>query len=151
MLKLFNNKNLYNILIISTFVIFLFSCFEKEMSDEDYIKINVRFAVTFEEGSYQKGLDMLNRKNYFEGLEQDVEEYVELQEEICDKYGYSLSDLQKKNEWVFSNYESAWIQRNIPILIGLATGIISSRRTKTPSADDEWEIFFLEHEKHLKK
>lgn len=151
MFTLFYNKNYLKILIVFIFTTILLSCFEKDMSDEDFIKINVRFAATFMGGSYQKGLEMLNRKNYLEGLEQDVEEYLELQEDICEKYGYSLSDLEKKNEWVFSNFESAWIQRNIPILLGIATGITSTRRVKTPSTDDEWEIFFLEHERFLKK
>lgn len=105
-----------------------------KMTDEDFIKIQVRFEtqLPFESST----------------LPSEIGDYADEQlnriKSLCKKYGYSIEDYAVKKRQVTMVFEKLWIQKNIQIICG-AQGI------SRVSSDDDWEEFFIEYEKYLSK
>ncbi|MCX7833065.1 MAG: hypothetical protein N2490_02505 [Ignavibacteria bacterium] len=80
------NSKLITIGIMILFLVSL-NCGGKKMSDEDFDKINQEVILE----SMKKGFE-----ESFNNPEKYDEKYYEILKEICEKYGYSVSDFEKK-------------------------------------------------------
>lgn len=124
------NKN--NIIIGLAFYMILFSscsrlgcdCGTKVMSNEDYIKIEVRTG----------GEIALYAAQHPVPSDPPLITNSRIKIEICKKYGYSEDDFEKKKMQILDDLSLQWIQRNCQIL--------SSQISPLPHNNEEWEKFF---------
>ena len=103
-----------------------------KMSDEDFIKIQVRFET-------QLPFETSNLPNEIADF---TMEQIKRLKELCKKYRYSIDDYSVKKRQINTVFEKLWIQKNIQIICG-GQGI------SQVSTDDDWEEFFIEYEKYL--
>jgi hypothetical protein len=102
------------------------------MTDEDFIKIQVRFETQLPFESSKLPNEIVDYSS----------EPINRLTPLCRKYGYSVEDYTLKKRQVTMVFEKLWIQKNIQIICG-AQGI------KRISSEEDWEKFFIEYEKHL--
>ncbi len=75
---------------------FFISCGEKKMSDEDFSKITQEVISEVMKGDFNKSIT--NPDDY-------LKVYQDVLEKVCEKYGYTVSDYEKKAEEIGKNLD----------------------------------------------
>lgn len=90
------NLKLLTIVTVAFFFLFsvLFGCGGKKMSDEDFQKITSEVISESMKSGFEQSIT--NPDEY-------SEKYNQILEDVCKKYGYSVSDYEKKAEEVLKD------------------------------------------------
>ena len=113
-----------------------------DMTDEDFIKITVRFA------AFPLAKTIGEMQEEIQNPIKLAQSVIETKKEICHHYGYMLEAWVKKNKEILSDWDKQWIQANVQLLAGNFIGMPGGR--EVPKNEDEWEMFFIDNEPCLK-
>ncbi len=141
-------------ILITSFATLSFMCGfglkDDGMTDEDYIKINVRWGYLSMTRAWERTVPgRVDPNNMKEMLEYSVKAYIDLLE----KYGYSDKAMERKKNEVHADRSKFWILNSIESLRGVALNFFGNpllnRAPSKLDTDDDWDKFFIDNEKHL--